>query len=157
LEAKISTGSESCLFSFARPGFLLWQVTNLWTRAIKESLEPLGITQVQFVVLAGLIWMTEDESTAPVTQVMLARLTKIDVMTLSQVVRILEREGYVKRLAHPGDSRAKVMILTNSGKKIVSRAIPLVESADKEFFASLGGGAKMFMTSLSHLQTKPAR
>src|SRR3546814_15453085 len=36
------------------PGFLLWQVTNQWQRRLRATLEPLGLTHVQFVLLAGL-------------------------------------------------------------------------------------------------------
>ena len=35
------------------PGFLLWQVSSLWRRKIETALYPLGITHVQFVLLAN--------------------------------------------------------------------------------------------------------
>ena len=36
----------------ASPGFLLWHLTLAWQRAVTAALEPLGLTHVQFVLLA---------------------------------------------------------------------------------------------------------
>ena len=51
--------SSKAVFGFESPddspGFLLWQVTNLWQRRIRAALEPLGLTHVQFVFVAGAI------------------------------------------------------------------------------------------------------
>lgn len=48
-------------FQFASPddspGFLLWQVSNLWQRKMKAELSDLGLTHVQFVLLAGIVWL----------------------------------------------------------------------------------------------------
>jgi len=35
-------------------GFMLWQVTNGWQRAIRAALAPTGLTYVQIVLLSGL-------------------------------------------------------------------------------------------------------
>jgi hypothetical protein len=37
----------------ASPGFLFWKTFNSWQRLIRESLEPLGLTQVQYSILAA--------------------------------------------------------------------------------------------------------
>ena len=37
------------------PGLLLWQVTNRWQSAQRAALKPLGLTHVQFVLLASLV------------------------------------------------------------------------------------------------------
>jgi len=38
------------------PGFLLWHVTLGWQRDVTASLKPLGLTHVQFVLLATTWW-----------------------------------------------------------------------------------------------------
>jgi MarR family transcriptional regulator, organic hydroperoxide resistance regulator len=117
-------------------GFLLWQVTNLWQREIKKALEPQGLTHSQFVLMASIHWLTLHNE--EVTQIVLSAHTKIDPMTTSTVLRTLQQKGFVQRQEHLTDTRAKTVALTKEGKMIINDAILIVESFDKEFFASLG-------------------
>jgi len=43
------------------PGYLLGQVTMLWQRKQKRVLDPLDLTQTQFVLLAALGWLSKKE------------------------------------------------------------------------------------------------
>lgn len=61
-------------------GLLLWQVTNRWQAAQRAALKPFGLTHVQFVLLASLVWLTGDE---PVTQRDLAAHAATDPMMTS--------------------------------------------------------------------------
>lgn len=115
-------------------GFLLWQVTVLWQRQIASALRPHGLTQVQFVLLASTLWLSQSESS--ITQVRLAKHAKLDIMMTSQVLRTLERKGWLMRELHPTDSRAKIITLTEQGIEIARIAIPVVEQIDRDFFAS---------------------
>lgn len=122
---------------FAMPeesaGYLLWQVTHAWQRQVKAALLALDITHLQFVLLAGIGWLTRDDSL--LTQVQLAEFYNIDVMQVSQVVRKLEVKGLVKRSAHPIDTRAKVLMLTHIGETILKQALPVIERLDAAFFS----------------------
>jgi DNA-binding MarR family transcriptional regulator len=121
------------------PGFLLWQATNAWQRRIRAVLEPLEVTHVQFVLLASLGWLTR-EGGAP-TQADLARQAHTDVMMTSQVLRALEARALVTRTPAPTDARARLLALTDAGRALVARALPLVEAADLAFFAEAGVAA----------------
>jgi DNA-binding MarR family transcriptional regulator len=114
-------------------GYLLWQVMHAWQRQIEGALAELEITHLQFVLLAGISWLTRNDDL--LTQVRLAEFCKIDVMQVSQVVRRLEAKSLVKRSAHPTDTRAKTLILTSKGEVILQQAIPLVENLDADFFS----------------------
>jgi DNA-binding MarR family transcriptional regulator len=118
------------------PGFLLWQLTNLWQQTMRATLAPLGVTHVQFVLLASIAWLARMERS--VTQALLARHAHTDVMMTSQVLRTLEEKGLVTRVAHPTDTRAKVVTLTDAGYAIAIRAVTAVEDADDRFFHTLG-------------------
>lgn len=118
------------------PGFLLWQVSNAWQRLQLEALADLELTHVQFVLLAGVVWLHEDE--APLTQVRLAAHARTDVMMTSQVVRALEAKRLIRRTPHPTDTRAKALAPTKSGRDLARRAVERVEKADAQFFAVLG-------------------
>lgn len=119
------------------PGFLLWQLTNLWQQHIRSVLAPLGITHVQFVLLASLAWL--EDAGELVTQAGLSRHAHTDLMMTSQVVRALEGKGLFTRAAHPTDARAKVVSLTAEGREVASRGFRVVEAADEEFFQALDG------------------
>jgi hypothetical protein len=43
------------------PGFLLWRLTLRWQREIAAALDPLGLTHVQFVLLATTWWLNSAE------------------------------------------------------------------------------------------------
>jgi DNA-binding MarR family transcriptional regulator len=130
-------------------GFLLWQVMALWQRRIARALRPLGLTQVQYALLASLLWMSRTQRA--ITQAMLARHTQLDMMMTSQVLRALEARGLLERNPHPTDTRAKVLGLTKQGRKLAWEAVPVVEGVDREFFGALGAQLDRFNRSLLSL------
>jgi len=144
--------SKDNTFSVEKPeessGFLLWQVTNLWQREIKKALEKHGLTHSQFVLLASIHWLTLHKQS--VTQIILSAHTKIDPMTTSTVLRTLQQKGFVQRQEHETDTRAKLVALTEEGKKITKKAVVTVENFDNEFFSVLG---KQTAQLNDHLQT----
>ncbi len=127
-------------------GFLLWQVTNLWQREIRKTLEPLGLTHSQFVLMASIHWLTLHKQ--EVTQVLLSNSTKIDPMTTSTVLRTLQAKGFLDRQQHLTDTRAKTITLTGSGVKIIKQAVKKVEAFDQSFFSALGVGTSSFNRQL---------
>jgi MarR family transcriptional regulator, organic hydroperoxide resistance regulator len=131
------------------PGFLLWQVTNQWQRRLRATLDPLGLTHVQFVLLAGLAWLEHKEGS--VSQARLAQFCKTDTMMTSQVVRALEKAGLVVRGASTKDGRAKVLAVTDAGAERLNRAMPAVLAADAGFFAALGEGQPDLVQALRRL------
>lgn len=132
------------------PGFLLWQVSMKWRRDIETALATLGLTHPQFVLLASLGWLTRNNS--EVTQVELARHCSTDVNMTSQVLRSLEKKGYIERHRRMGDERSKLPRLTETGAKLVEQAIPLVEKVDVRFFGRLARDAKeKYVAILSQL------
>lgn len=125
------------------PGFSLWQLTNLWQQRIRSALAPLGITHVQFVLLASVAWLESHE--VMITQATLSRHAHTDIMMTSQVVRTLEEKGLLIRTAHPTDTRAKVVSLTSEGREVVQRAFIVVENVDEQFFQELGEQSSTFL------------
>jgi DNA-binding MarR family transcriptional regulator len=97
-------------------------------------LEPLGLTHVQFVLLACAWWLGR-QGQVP-NQLQLARQAGTDVKMTSQVVRRLEAKGLLDRQVDPGDTRARRLRLTAAGDRLARRAIAAVEQADAEFFGT---------------------
>jgi len=83
------------------PGFLLWHVTLRWQRDMAAALAPLGLTHVQFVLLASAWWLNSRDQHP--NQLTVARHAGTDVKMTSQVLRTLEASyGRAKR----GSSRS---------------------------------------------------
>jgi DNA-binding MarR family transcriptional regulator len=113
-------------------GYLLWQVLHMWQRRASEGLAAIGLTHMQFTLLAGVGWLAR-HGDAP-TQAALAAHCQIDAMTVSQVVRKLEAKGLVSRTGHPDDTRAKALRLTEAGMAALKAALPEIEQMDDAFF-----------------------
>jgi len=127
------------VFGFAKPedslGFLLWQITTAWQRSIRKALDPFHLTHPQFVIMASLLWFKEQKKVP--TQVQIAGMSGLDKMTVSTAIRALVDLGYVIRAEHKTDTRAKTVQLTISGKRLVSKVVPMVEGIDAAFFGVL--------------------
>ncbi|MBD2386822.1 MarR family winged helix-turn-helix transcriptional regulator [Cylindrospermum sp. FACHB-282] len=137
------------------PGFLLWQVSNFWQRKMNNGLSHLGLTHVQFVLLAGIIWLSQGEET--VTQARLAAHAKTDIMMTSKVLRALEQRCLIKRETDAKDTRAKALSITNKGYELTIEAIKIVNKIDHDFFSALGQQAGDFNQHLQSIidGTKP--
>jgi DNA-binding MarR family transcriptional regulator len=133
------------------PGLALWQVTNRWQAAMRAALEPHGLTHVQYVLLASLVWLQQHDPEALTTQARLAEFAATDVMMTSQVVRTLQAKGLLTRESHPQDGRARALRPTATGVRVARDATVDVEDADASFFAPLESGAA-FLSELARLR-----
>lgn len=131
------------------PGFLLWHATLRWQQAIAAALAPLELTHVQFVLLASVWWLGEQG--ARLNQLAVAAYAGTDVKMTSQVLRILERNGLVKRETDPADTRAKLLRVTARGGELAPRAIAVVERVDADFFRPVPTGTSLtLLRRLAH-------
>ncbi|MEU2030530.1 MarR family winged helix-turn-helix transcriptional regulator [Nocardia amamiensis] len=138
------------------PGLLLWQVTHRWQAAQRAALAPFGLTHVQFVLLASLVYLAAGGAD-PVRQRDLAEHAATDPMMTSQVLRALAEKGLIERRDHPVDRRAKALVVTEAGAALANRAIVAVEACDQEFFAPLRRQGGAFARSLRLLRDRSAR
>lgn len=113
-------------------GLLLWQASSLWKREIKTALKPFDLTHTQFVILAVTNMLIEND-TIP-TQQEISSFSKIDVVTISSSLRLLEKKKYLTRTENKNDSRAKSVTITKLGIEALQKANRCVEQVDIEFF-----------------------
>lgn len=131
------------------PGFLLWRVTLRWQRAMVAALRPLGLTHVQFVLLASAWWLSEVAG-EDATQHRVAEHAGTDPMMTSQVLRALEGRGLVTRARDPADARVRRLGVTEAGAELARRSVMVVEEADAAFFAA-AEGRQLFIQALRAL------
>jgi DNA-binding MarR family transcriptional regulator len=147
---RLATGHGSAQES---TGLQLWRVTNRWQAAQRAALKPLGLTHVQFVLLASLTWL---DAEAPMSQRRLADHAATDPMMTSQVLRALEARGLVRRDADPGDARARAVRVSPEGAELANRAVVVVERCDRQFFAVLGEDEPAFAAALGRVAARTA-
>lgn len=125
-------------------GSLMLQVSSLWEsyhdRAVKKYSD---LSYMQFSVLASVYWLIL-HSEKQVSQTILATHTRINPMTISQMLKVLESKGYIYRTAHLTDVRAKVVNLTDSGKNLVHKLMPTIYDLNARFFLILGNDLEQF-------------
>lgn len=116
-------------------GLQFIKVYNLWHNQIKMTLRQVNLTHPQFIILTSLGYLQQTKQ--EITQVMVAKISEMDVMTVSQVLQILEKKELILRQAHSTDTRAKALSLTEKGSLVMNQALPLVEGVDQEIFGTL--------------------
>ena len=125
------------------------RVYNKWHSMIKKELKKMNLTHPQFVVLASLAYLSQNDN--EITQIMISKLAGIDVMTISQILSLLEKNDFVKRKEHSKDTRAKAVILSKKGEEVLQKAVPLVEKIDEIFFEKLDTDEEQFKHFLVRL------
>ena len=116
-------------------GLLFIRTYHKWHGLIKNKLRTIDLTHPQFVVLTTLAAILRQQDW--VSQTDIARFSDMDVMTVSQIIRLLVKKGLIMREVHPKDSRANIILLTDTGLQKVNQALPLVEGIDQAFFGKL--------------------
>jgi DNA-binding MarR family transcriptional regulator len=116
-------------------GFVLWHATLEWQRQVTAALKPLGLTHAQFVLLASTLWL--EQRSGPPSQRELADHAGTDAMMTSQVVRVLERNGWIVRGDDPNDARVKRLHTTAAGAELARHTVAVVEAVDAEVCAGV--------------------
>jgi DNA-binding MarR family transcriptional regulator len=116
------------------PGFLLWRVTLRWQRLVTDALRPLGLTHVQFVLLASAWWLSRGGAIP--NQLALATQAGTNVKMTSEVLRKLADKGLIEQRTDPGDRRARQVVITASGTRLAEQAVTVVEAVDAAFFSA---------------------
>lgn len=131
------------------PGFLLWQVSNLWQKLQRKALLELNLTHVQFALLSGIGCLEMQKGS--VNQTVLSKHVGADIMMTSQVLRTLEAKGFIERLRKSSDPRAFSLSLTDEGRSVTKIAIKIVENIDADFFQKVLKNKAMLMDVLKEL------
>lgn len=88
-------------------------------RRFDEALRPFGLTNGQFSLLMSL------NRPEPPRIRDLAPFLAMDRTTLTAALKPLEREGYLRVVTDASDARSKRLILTDSGRDLLVRALPV--------------------------------
>ncbi len=112
-------------------GFLLKDVTRLYTRRFEERAHALALTLPQCKALA---YLANNEG---VSQKRLAELAEIDPMSLVRILDRMEADGWVQRRSDPDDRRARSLAVTEKAKPLVAHIWNLAVETRGEALAGL--------------------
>lgn len=112
-------------------GTLAAQIARLYAKTLHESLAPLGVAPAQFLVLREL-WRTDGQ-----TQRELAQVLEVEQATMSNTLKRMIRDGYVRYAPHPDDSRARRVFLQDRGMLLERPAKAVEKDVRGRAFAGL--------------------
>ena len=94
------------------PGYLISIATKLIKKAIDEALKPHGVTAAQWGILGRLY----EEDGLLIVEI--AKRLFTEPPTITRMLDLLEKEGFVTRKTKEGDRRAYEIFLTKKGKEM---------------------------------------
>jgi DNA-binding MarR family transcriptional regulator len=103
-------------------------------RRFDEALRPFEVTNGQFSLLMSLN-RPEPPAMGPV-----ASLLAMDRTTLTAALKPLERRGLVRVSQDRSDRRSRILILTDKGRNLLTRAVPVWERTHREIEELMPGG-----------------
>ena len=117
---------------WSRPGFLIRRLHQLHVAIFLEECAAFDVTPVQYAVMSVLY------HDRPLDQVSVAAEVGIDRNNAADVIRRLERRGFVERIQSETDRRARVSRITDAGfSDFIGKPTNL-----KEFLATVKGLAE---------------
>lgn len=84
---------------------------------------------------ASLLWLLDEGGTRSTVLAQRAGVTK---QAMSQLVRLMERQGYLKQVPDPTDTRAKVVRMTARGEAVKIACVEVREELNRTVSRALG-------------------
>ena len=111
-------------------------------RRFDEALRPVGLTNGQFSLLMSL------NRPEPAGLGGVANLLAMDRTTLTAALKPLERRGLLTIAPDPKDGRARVLSLTDAGRAVLARALPIWTREHGQLDEDLAGGSDTLRAGL---------
>ncbi|AFY56814.1 transcriptional regulator [Rivularia sp. PCC 7116] len=128
-------------------GFVFWQKANNWEKYVNSQLEAYNISQSEiFQMISISILLNQQEE---VTQVDIANFTGVAAMSVSKVLKKLEKKEFITRETGT-DSRAKSLKITQKGLDVLIRSANTLFESNQSFFPTKNG--EQFFNYLQQLK-----
>lgn len=99
--------------------FAIYSANLAYGRAYKPILEELGLTYTQYIAIVAL-WDEDNQTVGTLGDKLF-----LESNTLTPILKKLEELGYVHRRRDPKDERQVVVGLTEAGRKLRQKAMPM--------------------------------
>jgi MarR family transcriptional regulator, transcriptional regulator for hemolysin len=125
--------------------FMFAQASHVLTTELTAALAEIGISQRTYCVLSKAM-------SGELTQGHLAELSLLDKTTMVVTLDELEKLGYAERRQSSTDRRARIVVVTKAGRKVVAAAEKVVAGVYDDVLASLPSGERTALVeALTHL------
>jgi MarR family transcriptional regulator, transcriptional regulator for hemolysin len=114
-------------------GFLVHDVSRLRKKVVDHELKPLGITRSQWWVLVNISRYAQDG----IAQTELAHLMSVGKVSLGGLIDRMEAAGWLERLPDPQDRRAKKVVMTEAGEKLLDEMQGLADGINKRIMRGI--------------------
>ena len=125
--------------------FMLAHAAHVLATRMTAAFAEIGITPRDYCVLYH-------AASGELTQIELARVSDLDKTTMVVTLDELEEAGYAERRPSRADRRARVVVVTDEGKRLVTAGHEIADRVHRQVLADLPSGSRgIFMDSLTHL------
>ncbi len=128
-----------------RPGFLIRRLHQIHMAIFQEECAEYGITPVQFGILSVLV------ENGGIDQVSLGFELGIDRTNVADVLKRLERRGFLVRREDPHDRRSKLASITRQGRRFARKVQKSMERAQERLVGPLSPGDRDVLMNLLRL------
>ena len=98
------------------------------TAAVVARLALRGYVDFPFAS-ASLLWLLDEGGTR---STLLAQRAGVTKQAMSQLVRLMERQGYLEQVPDPSDTRAKVVRMTPRGEAVKTACVEVREELNQK-------------------------
>ncbi len=131
-------------------GFLLWQAVLVYQSRVERCLSSIGITHLQFAVLATAGWLSL--SAPEVSQRDIVKQSGIKEAQVSLMIKALRIKGLLIQEAGGRDPRVRAIRLTAHGARVLESALPLINAVQHELWPSSALQGEMSAMLISTLR-----
>ena len=125
--------------------FMLAHAAHVLATRMTAAFAEIGITPRDYCVLYH-------AASGELTQIELARVSDLDKTTMVVTLDELEEAGYAERRPSRADRRARVVVVTDEGKRLVAAGHEIADRVHAEVLAELPPASRgVFVDSLTQL------
>jgi MarR family transcriptional regulator for hemolysin len=125
--------------------FMLAHTSRVLATRMTAAFAEIGVTPREFCVL-------NHAASGELTQIELARLSDLDKTTMVVTLDELEEAGYAERRPSQADRRARVVVVTDEGRRLVAAGYEIADRVHREVLTELPPASRqVFMDSLTAL------
>ncbi len=112
-------------------GYWVGSLASAMRKGLEEELAPTGVTPAQWVILEAAFAGNADTLTA------LSRIIPVDAAAISRQLDKLNEKGLVRRRRLRSDRRTVRIELTEAGRELVPKLVPLVQANHDRFLSGI--------------------
>lgn len=115
-------------------GFLIWRATMAYQRRAEEALAAVGVTHLQFAVLATSAWL--GQRNAEVSQRSIVDQSGIREAQVSLMIKALRQKEFLTQTLGERDPRVRAIKITSEGMRVLEDALQVIGALNEHLWPS---------------------